>query len=484
MSDSISAPPAEPATRAPAAARISGLPPTHPQRTDTPVFGFILLGGPLSGALVRDVRLANELAQRGYPVHVWWVMERRRSAQLHQSITERWLFNGMRYLRLVNSRGRTGSRLLTVTRPILDALGRLISRTFSDKRRSHFLQRRPWVLQRIMGDLLLHVCDGIDRDPQLIRRFARQLDDAGVTHLLPMLAALCPWADAAAKRMRQPAGFLVTFQGYELYANYARALGCERPLYDRFIELVDRSDWPAVAVSPDYVDRVVNDIGVARDKIQAIPPGVPIPPPLTRDEAKRQIATAFKTYRPDLPLLTFVGRCDTEKGIDLLLYATAILRQRGIDVQLAICGPTLFGTEYRHVCRQIAENLRCPVFWHRHIADEQRAALFAASDCVVYPSIHREPFGMVPVEAMSYGTPAVVPDYGGVAGVIEAEGKIAGVRFRVWDSGDLADQIQSLLQDRTRWQQLADAAPHVARYYSVANLADRILAHLNLPVKR
>lgn len=437
-----------------------------------PVFGLILLGGPLSGALVRDIRLANELAERGYRVHVWWAMDRRKSLKLHPSITEYWLFHGLRYLS-VRGFGNT-------LRWLLDSTGRIVSQILSDKTRSHYLQHRPRALERIMQGLLCHVCRGVQYDGGVIRRFARELDAAAVTHVLPMLAAVCPWATAASKLMRQPAELLVTFQGYELYSNYARRLGCERELYDRFVEAVDESNRPAIAVSEDYVDRVVRDIGVAREKVRAIPPGVPIPPPIDRKNATKTIAGSFRRYQPGMPLITYVGRRDAEKGVDLLLYAAAILRQRGVGLQLAICGPTLFGDEYGSVCKQIAENLRCPVMWYRHISDELRSALFAGSEGVVYPSIHREPFGMVPVEAMSYGTPVIVPDYGGVASVIEAEGHIGGMQFRVWDSGDLADKIQSLIEDRSRWQQLAEAGPKVAEYYSVSKLTDRVLRHLEL----
>ena len=437
-----------------------------------PVFGLILLGGPLSGALIRDVRLANELADRGYRVHVWWAMDRRKSLKLHPSITEYWLFHGLRYLPVKGFHG--------TFRWLLDSTGRMASRIFSDKTRAHYLQHRPQILERVMHGLLLHVCQGVQCDGRVIRRFTRELDAAAVTHVLPMLAALCPWATVAGKLMQRPADLLVTFQGYELYSNYARRLGCERELYDRFVEAVDQSNWPAIAVSEDYVDRVVRDIGVERDKVRAIPPGVPIPPPLDRNDATKTIASSFRRYQPGVPLITYVGRRDAEKGIDLLLYAATILRQRGVGLQLAICGPTLFGDEYGNVCKQIAENLRCPVMWYRHISDELRSALFAGSDAVIYPSIHREPFGMVPVEAMSYGTPVVVPDYGGVASIIEAEGHVGGIQFRVWDSGDLADKIQSLIEDRAQWQQLADAGPKVAEYYSVAKLTDRVLNHLEL----
>jgi hypothetical protein len=47
-----------------------------------PALGFVLLGGSLSGALVRDVRLANECARRGYDVHVWWAIDQQKTAGL------------------------------------------------------------------------------------------------------------------------------------------------------------------------------------------------------------------------------------------------------------------------------------------------------------------------------------------------------------------------------------------------------------------
>ena len=84
---------------------------------------------------------------------------------------------------------------------------------------------------------------------------------------------------------------------------------------------------------------------------------------------------------------------------------------------------------------------------------------------------------MVAAEAMSYGTPAVVPNYGGVASVVEVNGVTGGLRFDIWDSGSLADQLQRLLEDSQLWKQLSDNGPQVAKYFSIPNLADRILDH-------
>ena len=225
----------------------------------------------------------------------------------------------------------------------------------------------------------------------------------------------------------------------------------------------------------------MEDVGVPRESLRAIPPGVPAGVAVDRNEAVRLLAGSFPQYRPEVPLVSYLGRRDTEKGIDLLLYAAAILRGRGLGFQVAVCGPTLFDNRYGVVCQRLARDLGCPVLWSKQISDELRSALFAASRCIVCPSVHREPFGMVAVEALAHGTPAIVPDLGGIASAIQADGQTGGLHFRTWDSAHLADQIARLLQDNELHRRLSEAGPGIAAHYSVEKLADRVLAHVGLP---
>lgn len=433
-----------------------------------PVLGFILFGGSLSGAMVRDVRLANECAERGWPVHVWWAMDWSKSTRLHPAIQQHWLFSGLRF------RHRHG-------RAALEVIGRGLNKAFDDTARALRLQKRPQIVNRLMNGLMNTLCDGAEHDRAVVRRFAKDLNQTGVTHLLPMLEMLCPWIIAARPHLNCPVKYLLTFQGYELYSTYARAIGREKELYALLRKCVEHSNWPAIAVSGDYLQRVKEDIGVDESKMVAIPPGVPPANRMDRAKAAAVVRSKFEEFQPDLPTITFLGRRDTEKGIDLLLYAAAMLRRRGYRFQLICAGPTLWGNHYGKICMQIAEELRCPVLWRRFVEDEVRTALFSLSHCVVYPSIHREPFGMVPVEALAHGTPAIVPDLGGVADTIRANGETAGLHFKVWDSGDLANKIAMLFDDSELYARLSQAGPRVAEYYSVKNLADRVLSHIGLP---
>jgi glycosyltransferase involved in cell wall biosynthesis len=436
-----------------------------------PVFGIILFGGPLTGATVRDVNMANELTARGYPVHVWWAMDRPKRSKLRREIRQHWLFSTARYWEL----GKAKSNY-----DLQDAVGQALQWLTPDHYLSNFFQRRPKTLERFMDGILRMVCDGIEQDKGLLRRFAGELEEAGVTHMLPTLEVLNAWFVGARGLMKRRPKYLVTFQGYELCANYARVLGRECRFYERLRDLVKHSDWPAIAVSEDYRRRVIADIGAPESSIAAISVGVPPPLRINREEALKSSAQAFPQFRADVPLITYLGRRDAEKGIDLLLYATSILRRRGMNFQVAVCGPTAHGSSYMRACRQIAENLRQAALWSDYVSEELRAALFKVSHAVVYPSIHREAFGMVAVEAMAHGTPVIVPDFGGVVEAIQAEGRMGGLLFRSWDSGDLAEQMAKILENPELRRSLSEAAPFVAAYHSVPRMVDRVLAHMGL----
>ncbi len=178
--------------------------------------------------------------------------------------------------------------------------------------------------------------------------------------------------------------------------------------------------------------------------------------------------------------MTFIGRQDSEKGIDLLLYAAKMLQERGVKMQLVICGGTSFGQRYRDVIKQLGAHLRLDLHHRRRVPGEMRDALYAYSRCIVYPSIHREPFGLVAAEAMSHGTPVIVPDRGGITEAIEWDGKAGGLTFKSWDSADLARQLERMLTDEPLYQQLKANTRDIAANFTVEKMTDRVLEHLGI----
>lgn len=441
-----------------------------------PVFAFLAFtSGSYEGAIIRDMRLANDLHRRGFKVHIYWLMEQNPEL-VDKGIPQSVLARGLRY----------GFKKPSA---ITESAGKLFN-LFPPARRRLFVAQHPDFVFRLMGHLMHVIADGGRSDPALLDRLEKFLTRDGVTHLLPTFAWLCPIPQRVKERGRAKFDYLPTFQGEEIFAHFARHAGRLDDYHRVLRETVDGSPWPSVAVSKDYIGRLHSEMGIDPHKLRPIYPGIDLPPASelgTRNsEQDFQALTAkrmFPSLKPDIPLVTYLGRQDPEKGIDLLLYAVKMLADRNIPLQLACVGGSSFGQQYRKVMEAIAEHLRLTVFWKGRVSNDQRAALFRHSRCVVYPSIHREPFGMVAAEAMSFGTPVLVPNLGGITEVVDVDGRRGGLTFNAWDTTDLAAQLQRLLTDDALYAELAANARPLSELFTVSNMTDRVLGHMGLPAK-
>jgi glycosyltransferase involved in cell wall biosynthesis len=445
----------------------------HPQPPARPVFAFLAFtSGSYEGAIIRDMRLANELHRRGFKVHVYWMMEQNPEL-VDPGIAQRVLVRGLRY----QFKKPSG---------ILDTLAKGFSIVPAARRRL-FVNEHPEYVARILGNLVRVMCDGGRSDLGLIDRLEKFLIRDGVSHLLPTFAWTCPIAQRVRERGRAKFEYLPTFQGEEIFAHFAMRIGRIGDYHRVLREVMAGSPWPAVAVSRDYIERLSEEMGLDASRMRAIYPGVELPREIpfaeanpARDADFAALKTIFPSLAPELPIVTYLGRQDPEKGIDLLLYAVRMLADRGVKIQLACVGGSSFGLQYRKSCEAIAEHLRLTVFWKGRVSNELRAALFRRSRCVVYPSIHREPFGMVAAEAMSYGTPVIVPDLGGITEVIESDGRRAGLTFAAWETTSLAEQLGRLVRDDALRGELASNARSIAEQFAVTHMADQVLAHMDL----
>jgi len=430
-----------------------------------PVFAFLAFtSGAYEGAIIRDMRLANALHRRGYRVVIYWMMEQNREL-VDRGITQRILCSGMRF---------------QFQKPsvLMDRLGRVLN-LMPQPRRRRFMQEHPDYVNRLMTNCCRAICDG---DPALTRRLEKFMQLDGVTHLLPTFAMICPFAQPIKVTGGHVFDYLVTFQGEEIFANFAERIGRLEDYHQRLRSTVAASGWPAIAVSRDYALRLHEEMGIDLHRMKVIYPGIELPTEAPADRATnfQILAKIFPSLRNDLPIVTYLGRQDAEKGIDLLLYAVKMLRQRGLPLQLLCVGGSSFGGQYMQSMKQIAEHLRLGVFWKRRVDNRVRTTLYEMSLCVVYPSIHREPFGLVAAEAMSYGTPVLVPDQGGITEVVNVDGRRGGLTFKAWDSGDLATQLERLLTDDALHQELADNARPLAEHFTVDRLVERVLEHLGI----
>jgi hypothetical protein len=111
-----------------------------------PVFVFLAFtGGASEGAVIRDMRLANALRERGFGVVVYWMMEARPDLP-DRRIPQRILCSGLRYHRPKPSVG-------------FDLIGRL-TRLIPARHRLGFVQEHPAYLSRLVRNCVSAMCEG------------------------------------------------------------------------------------------------------------------------------------------------------------------------------------------------------------------------------------------------------------------------------------------------------------------------------------
>ncbi len=163
------------------------------------------------------------------------------------------------------------------------------------------------------------------------------------------------------------------------------------------------------------------------------------------------------TSTPSVPILVFLGRIVTTKGLALLLEAAHLLQKQNRSLELRIIGD---GPERAALEKLTHEwKLSTQVRFLGRLPDSQVNELLAQADLLVVPSLGGEVFGMVLAENMLRGIPILASDLGAFDEVLGD----AGRTFKTGDAADLARQIVQLLDDPSALQQFAVAADQRVR---------------------
>jgi glycosyltransferase involved in cell wall biosynthesis len=164
---------------------------------------------------------------------------------------------------------------------------------------------------------------------------------------------------------------------------------------------------------------------------------------------------------PKIILMT--GRVeDPLKGLDVLRRAGEILaatRSRTAGVPPAL-SPELSADFEIHATHfdvaQSGGHFKA-LGWLSH---EEALTLYQQAAVVVVPSVWEEPFGLVAVEAMATGVPVCASRVGGLADIVR-HGE-TGFLFTPGDAAELAEQLNTLLEDAALRYRLGEAGRRVA----------------------
>jgi glycosyltransferase involved in cell wall biosynthesis len=215
----------------------------------------------------------------------------------------------------------------------------------------------------------------------------------------------------------------------------------------------------AKAYRKDYVDKVkecfghVSEVivsnqlmadllGPFHSKIHVIPRGI--------DINHFDIPSAENTG--SIKRILMPGRVtDPLKGFKLLKAAAKMLYRRRQDFKIMVTLPDNHGRKYPPYIENVG-------WWKQ----EDLPGLYAKADIVVAPALWWEPFGIIPVEAMSCRRPVVAARSGGHLATIQ--GGETGLFFTPGDAKDLAEKLAILLDSNVlRTQMGQKGREHVVR---------------------
>jgi glycosyltransferase involved in cell wall biosynthesis len=157
--------------------------------------------------------------------------------------------------------------------------------------------------------------------------------------------------------------------------------------------------------------------------------------------------------------LIFVGRLVSDKGVQVLIHAVAVLKSHGHRYGLTVVGS---GPEEGDLRRLVSDlELQDQVHFVGTQTGVQLAAMLNSHKVLVVPSVWREPFGVVALEGSACGCVIIGSDGGGLP---EAIGP-CGVTFPNGSIDALASRILELCSTSQRLESYRNAsAAHLAEH--------------------
>lgn len=107
----------------------------------------------------------------------------------------------------------------------------------------------------------------------------------------------------------------------------------------------------------------------------------------------------------DRPFVLTVRRLEPRMGVEELLRAASLLRDRGVELTIGVAGTGQTAPGLARLTRRLG--LEDLVRFFGRVPDADLPGLYAAADLFVLPTVAYEGFGMSTVEALAAGTPVV-----------------------------------------------------------------------------
>ena len=239
-------------------------------------------------------------------------------------------------------------------------------------------------------------------------------------------------------RRRLGVPVLTTLQGDDIFLDALPADARRRCLDE--IRRNDRDTNGYVATCRAYADFMAGYLGVAREKIHVVYPGLNL-----------KGHGGPRTTRPDgPPVVGYFARICPEKGFHNLVHAFIHLRKTPGAPPAKLRAAGWMGDHQRPFfeaqVQKLADAGLAADFEHVDCPDHASKVRFLQSlDVLSVPTAYREPKGLYVLEAWANGVPVVQPRHGSFPELIEATG--GGLLVEPGNTADLATALRRLLDD-------------------------------------
>lgn len=209
----------------------------------------------------------------------------------------------------------------------------------------------------------------------------------------------------------------------------------QRAMMKQLLRRFDR----LIAISSYVERRLAGFTGLGNGAIETVYNGVDTErfDPSISGDALRQRLGAEDDF-----VVLYVGRLAWNKGIEYLIEGMEGIRREVGNSRLLICGRGRLEADLKEKVR--ATGLQKEVNFLGAVPDEALPYYYACSDVVVAPSVF-EPFGVVPLEAMSMRKPVVACNVGGMPEAVR-DGQ-TGLLVSPRDPGAISEAVISLRND-------------------------------------
>ena len=211
------------------------------------------------------------------------------------------------------------------------------------------------------------------------------------------------------------------------------------PLIHEIEEMALNMADKVIAVSELTKQNIIRDYHVPADTIEVIHNSINADELIDLDAEN---AYKYLTYMKSkgYKVVTNIGRITIQKGLSGLLHAF----QKVVEIQPKTMLLIVGSGDQMYELLQLSADLnisRNVIFTDFQRGKNWRDSL-SIGDLFVLPSVS-EPFGLTPLEAISYRTPALITKQSGVSEILRN-----ALKVDFWDIDEMANQIISILQNQ------------------------------------